>query len=184
MELPDFLTQYADPKYRDRVPQIRAVPKPLADRIDDLLTRKAHAPERVAAMVELGDELISGPKGYFALGAFNANERTKALDQLGFSRQLVFSTFAAAVAFDTRRPVDERFARGGASAFARARCGMGPASAVWWPLARPRGPRSGLGAAFGSTHSVHVARRRPSATGGSRLDEHRPSGADGLAGGR
>ena len=25
MELPDFLTQYADPAYRDRVPQIRAV---------------------------------------------------------------------------------------------------------------------------------------------------------------
>ena len=110
MELPDFLTQYADPRYRDRVPQIRAVPKPLADEVDALLARKAHAPERVDAMVALGDELISGPKGYFALGAFNANERTKALDQLGFARQLVFSTFAAGVAFDTRRPVDERFA--------------------------------------------------------------------------
>ena len=26
MELPDFLTEYADPAFRDRIPQIRAVP--------------------------------------------------------------------------------------------------------------------------------------------------------------
>lgn len=110
MELPDFLTQYADPAYRDRVPQIRAVPKPLADKLEHLLERKAHAPQDVRDMVALGDDLISGPKGYFALGAFNREERSTALDQLGFHRQLVFSTFAAGAAFATQRPVDERFA--------------------------------------------------------------------------
>jgi predicted TIM-barrel fold metal-dependent hydrolase len=110
MELPDFLTQYADPAYRDRVPQIRAVPQPLADKIDDLMTRRAHAPDKVRDMIALGDDLISGPKGYFALGAFNSGERSAALDQLGFDRQLVFSTFAAGTAFAVQRPVDERFA--------------------------------------------------------------------------
>jgi predicted TIM-barrel fold metal-dependent hydrolase len=110
MELPDFLTQYADPAYRDRVPQIRAVPEPLASKLEELVARKAHAPERVAQMVALGDDLISGPKGYFALGAFNRDERSVALDQLGFHRQLVFSTFAAGAAFATQRSVDERFA--------------------------------------------------------------------------
>ncbi len=110
MELPDFLSQYADPAYRDRVPAIRAVPRPLADALEDLMQRKAHAPDKVRAMVALGDDLISGPKGYFALGAFNRDERSAALDQLGFHRQLVFSTFAAGAAFATQRPVDERYA--------------------------------------------------------------------------
>ena len=43
MELPDFLTQYADPAFRDRIPQIRAVPGELAKKLDELLARKAHA---------------------------------------------------------------------------------------------------------------------------------------------
>ena len=51
-------------------------------------------------MVALGDQLIAGPKGYFALGAFNKSERTQALNQLGFHRQLVFSTFAAPLCFN------------------------------------------------------------------------------------
>ena len=110
MELPDFLTQYADPAFRDRIPQIRAVPGELAKKLDDLLARKAHAPDRVAEMVALGSDLISGPKGYFALGAFNRDERATALDQLGFHRQLVFSTFAAGTAFAEQRPIPERFA--------------------------------------------------------------------------
>jgi len=42
--------------------------------------------ERVAELVGLGDGLISGPKGYEALGAFNPAERSQALDQLGHSR--------------------------------------------------------------------------------------------------
>ena len=63
MELPDFLTQYADPAFRDRIPQIRAVPGELAKKLDELLARKAHAPERVAEMVALGSDLISGPGG-------------------------------------------------------------------------------------------------------------------------
>ena len=37
----------------------------------------------------------AGPKGWNAFGAFDAAERTKALDDLGFAKQLVFSTFAS-----------------------------------------------------------------------------------------
>ena len=47
----------------------------------------------------LGDELIAGPKGYMALGAFNTKERSQALDQLGFHKQLVFATFSAGTSF-------------------------------------------------------------------------------------
>ena len=54
--------------------------------------------------------MISGPKGYFALGAFNAQERATALDMLGFSRQLVFATFSEGIAFYEGRPLDIRYA--------------------------------------------------------------------------
>jgi predicted TIM-barrel fold metal-dependent hydrolase len=53
----------------------------------------------VAELLALGDQLIGGPKGYAALGAFNGAERSRALDLLGFERQLVFSTFTAGACF-------------------------------------------------------------------------------------
>jgi predicted TIM-barrel fold metal-dependent hydrolase len=110
MELPDFLTAHADPAFRGEIPEIRAVAGRLPNAIDGLLARKAHPPETVAKMVALGDDLIAGPKGYWALGAFNSSERSQALDQLGFARQLVFSTFAAFVAFAGKRSIDARYA--------------------------------------------------------------------------
>jgi predicted TIM-barrel fold metal-dependent hydrolase len=41
-----------------------------------------------------GQNVVSGPKGWFACGAFNREDRRKALDDLGFAHQLIFSTFA------------------------------------------------------------------------------------------
>jgi predicted TIM-barrel fold metal-dependent hydrolase len=111
MELPDFLKDYSDPGMRDRMPSI-AVPRvgPLANLLEDAKARRAHTPERVAELVGLGDTLIAGPKGYGALGAFNAGERTAALDLLGFAKQLVFATFSEGVAFSERRPIEDRYA--------------------------------------------------------------------------
>ncbi len=111
MELPDFLKIHADPGTRDRIPEID-VPRigTLANLMEDAKLRRAHSPERVAELVALGDGLIAGPKGYQALGAFNGEERTKALDLLGFARQLVFATFSAGVAFSEKRPIEDRYA--------------------------------------------------------------------------
>ncbi len=47
------------------------------------------------ATAKLESNVIGGPKGWAALGAFDVTERHKALDLLGFKAQLVFSTFAA-----------------------------------------------------------------------------------------
>jgi predicted TIM-barrel fold metal-dependent hydrolase len=111
MELPDFLKDYADPAMRERIPAI-AVPKTgsLANLIDAAREAGAHGPEKVKELIELGDTLIAGPKGYAALGAFNAGERTQALDMLGFARQLVFASFSELLAFDTNRPIEDRYA--------------------------------------------------------------------------
>jgi predicted TIM-barrel fold metal-dependent hydrolase len=50
----------------------------------------------VAKLRALGDRILTGPKWYAALGAFNSAERGMVLDQLGIRRQMVFSSFAAA----------------------------------------------------------------------------------------
>ena len=63
----------------------------------------------MAELVALGDGLIAGPKGYYALGAFNKDERRMALDLLGFDQQFVFSTFSAPIAFDPTADLDIRY---------------------------------------------------------------------------
>ncbi|MBK5223100.1 MAG: amidohydrolase family protein [Acidimicrobiia bacterium] len=103
MELPNFLRDHADPKIRERVPQIDAASGGrMRDALERMSQRKSHSPERLASLLDLGDGLISGPKGYEALGAFNASERSTALDMLGFHRQWVFTTFSAGRCFDPR----------------------------------------------------------------------------------
>jgi predicted TIM-barrel fold metal-dependent hydrolase len=47
-----------------------------------------------AARGELASDVVRGPKGWGACGAFDPAERRQALDDLGFARQLVFSTFS------------------------------------------------------------------------------------------
>ncbi len=100
MELPDFLRRHADPGLRDRLPLVDVGAGGRSSfGVEEAQASRAHSPVRVAEMVELGDALIAGPKGYHALGAFDPTERSQALDQLGFDRQLVFTTFAAPMAF-------------------------------------------------------------------------------------
>jgi len=93
------------------MPKIR-VPRvgPLANLLEEAQARRGHSAERVAELTALGDGLISGPKGYGALGAFNAAERSAALDLLGFHRQLVFATFSPGPAFSEQRPIEDRYA--------------------------------------------------------------------------
>jgi predicted TIM-barrel fold metal-dependent hydrolase len=100
MELPDFLRDNAAPGVRDRMPRLSlSSGGKLADALEVLGQRRAHAPETVEELLGLGDGLIAGPKGYEALGAFNRDERTHALDLLGFDRQWVFATFSTGEIF-------------------------------------------------------------------------------------
>ncbi len=92
MEPLDWLHRYVDPSMRERV-------KPMnlggAGAMAEKAIAAAHARiadrERTDA---ISSGVISGPKGWAAFGAFEPAERRKALDDLGFQRQLVFSTFA------------------------------------------------------------------------------------------
>jgi predicted TIM-barrel fold metal-dependent hydrolase len=111
MELPDFLTLFADAADGERMPDLGLGPVALmyalASRGPDGYSH--HPAARVRELVALGDRLLEGPKFYEALGAFNPGERRTALDLLGFERQVVFPTLSATAAF-TAATDDERYA--------------------------------------------------------------------------
>lgn len=100
MELPDFFREFADDAVRDAMPLLMShTGSRIGPIVEAYAKTRKHSDEEIAAQVALGDKLVTGPKGYQALGAFDRDERSQALDQLGFQKQLVFSTFAAGTVF-------------------------------------------------------------------------------------
>lgn len=93
LETLDWVTRCADPGIRDRLPplQLGAAGRASETFIADQVAR-VKDPVRTA---EIDHNVVSGPKGWHAFGAFDADERRRALDDLGFAKQLVFSTFSA-----------------------------------------------------------------------------------------
>lgn len=94
MELPEWLPSYAEPAFRERI-------KPYSQ-------GSTGTNERVRAMIERGKRRAGVPsersgyeaelltrKSWDAYGAFHAEDRSRALDLLGYDQQLIFSTFGA-----------------------------------------------------------------------------------------
>lgn len=117
MERPDFLRDYASDDIRRRLQPIDSGAQDLNKGWAETVSRPTHPKDEVAQMVALGDALIAGPKGYKALGAFNRDERSQALNQLGFEQQLVFATFSPLQALHAD---DETIKYGAAAAHNRA----------------------------------------------------------------
>src|SRR5579862_8327516 len=81
MEPADWLVAHADEPYRDRLMRRE---------------RQSTRPPVTAPNEPVIEGLIAGPKGRLAYGACDPAERSRALDELGFSSQLVFPTSALA----------------------------------------------------------------------------------------
>jgi len=92
MELSDWLAPYADPGIRDR---IRPLQLGGAGALADKAVAEAEARRGDPAKARALEDALMEAKGWHALGAFDPAERRRALDLLGFEKQLVFSTFAA-----------------------------------------------------------------------------------------
>jgi predicted TIM-barrel fold metal-dependent hydrolase len=92
MEMPDWLSKYVDPGYRDRIPPMDfdRIPS-LLEAIKDLDPDGRHD---AATADKLAEDVIASGKGYAALGASNSAERSRALDLLGVEKQLVFSSMS------------------------------------------------------------------------------------------
>jgi predicted TIM-barrel fold metal-dependent hydrolase len=104
MELPDFLINHADPAMRDRLPPIDYTRSSMDEGEGWELAKAGGHDRAYAAELESlgGVGLIRGPKEEKALGAFDSADRRRALDLLGFQKQLVFSTLSGTVVFDRR----------------------------------------------------------------------------------
>ena len=92
MELPNFLKAYADPGLRDEIPEVSYSASLVTDDEVAIIMNQGgqHSDEHRQSMVALGDDLIKSSKEIQALGAFNSSDRSKAVDLLGFRKQLVF----------------------------------------------------------------------------------------------
>jgi predicted TIM-barrel fold metal-dependent hydrolase len=113
MELPDFLTSYADPDIRDEIPEVSYSASIVTDEeVAEIMGQGGHhSSEHVAAQIELGDKLIESSKEIQALGAFTAADRTTAMDLLGFKKQLIFATHSVAFPFhpSSKKPLNLRY---------------------------------------------------------------------------
>src|SRR5436309_15313588 len=92
MELPDWLPEHADPDVRAR---LRPLHLGGAGALADAAVRDAESRKGDTGAAAALEDALMRAKGWNALGAFDPAERSRALDLLGFSSQLVFSTFAA-----------------------------------------------------------------------------------------
>jgi hypothetical protein len=91
MELSDWLVQYADPGVREK---IRPLQLAGAGALAEQAVQAAEARHGDAEKARALEAAVMKAKGWNALGAFDPTERSRALDLLGFEKQLVFSTFA------------------------------------------------------------------------------------------
>jgi predicted TIM-barrel fold metal-dependent hydrolase len=128
MEPPTWLRDHADPHVRELIPvltfssgnELRQTGDPveqqrdLAAAFDRLRTK--HASEQYRAVEEAQ---IMARKNFAATGSFIAEDRSRALDLLGFSSQLVFNTFHNRRLHDWEHRGDLELAEGAARAHNR-----------------------------------------------------------------
>lgn len=121
MELPDFLKKYADPSLRDEIPEVSYAASIVTDEEVAVIMDQGgrHSADHVAAQIALGDRLIEASKEIQALGAFNSADRSKAMDLLGFRKQLVFATHSVAMPFSPSSKLDPRLRYGATRAHNR-----------------------------------------------------------------
>jgi uncharacterized protein len=121
MELPDFLQKYADPALRAEIPAVSYSASLVTDEeVAEIMARGGrHSEEHLAELIGHGDQLIERVKEIQALGAFDGLERSKALDMLGFKKQLVFATHSVAMPFSPSSKTDPKIRYGAARAHNR-----------------------------------------------------------------
>lgn len=101
MELPNFLKDYADPKYRDDIPEVSYSASIVTDEEVAVIMNQGgtHSEDHRQTQIDMGDDLIAKSKEIQALGAFNKHDRKTAMDLLGFKKQLVFATHSVVLPF-------------------------------------------------------------------------------------
>ena len=94
MELPNFIIDYADDAFKADIPPVNYNASLVTDEeVDEIVNNGGrHSSAHKAEQIAMGDSLIKESKEIQGLGAFDREDRTIALDMLGFAKQLVFAT--------------------------------------------------------------------------------------------
>lgn len=109
METADWLSAHAGAELGERVRLHRSGEPDRLSRIErQIEAARGRGGDAEAAALARTD-LIAGPKGWAAYGAFDPGERIHALDELGFASQLVFATSSMGP-FAAAREIDEKYA--------------------------------------------------------------------------
>ena len=93
METVDWVSRHADADVKAKLPPL-GLSKSATATYDFIDAAVAKQKDR-EARGKVHTDVVRGSKGWNAYGAFDPAERKKAMDDLGFARQLVFSTFSA-----------------------------------------------------------------------------------------
>jgi len=93
METRDWVARFADPEVRAKLPEMSLLKS--GTKSFEIIQQAVVKQRERAAKGAPAVDVVKGLKGWSAPGAFDAGERKAALDDLGFQRQLVFSTFSA-----------------------------------------------------------------------------------------
>jgi predicted TIM-barrel fold metal-dependent hydrolase len=89
METREWLDAYVDAEYSGK---LRSLYGKERTQLDDLLDQAKQRKTDAEADARAAENPIAGPKGWLAYGAFDPQERSRVLDDLGFASQLVFPT--------------------------------------------------------------------------------------------
>jgi uncharacterized protein len=95
MELTDFLAAHAAPGWRDRMPLL-GVSAGIGEDDGRVDWAARTCPLHEDPAYRAAESEITIRKNHYAVGSFERDHRSLALDQLGFASQLVFNTFASA----------------------------------------------------------------------------------------
>jgi predicted TIM-barrel fold metal-dependent hydrolase len=93
METRDWIANFTDPQIREKLPEMSLLKS--GTKSFDIINEAVLKQKQRTALGTGPVDVVKGLKGWNAPGAFDAAERKAALDDLGFQRQLVFSTFSA-----------------------------------------------------------------------------------------
>jgi predicted TIM-barrel fold metal-dependent hydrolase len=94
MEGLDWLRDHADPATRELLPDLSTLLGSAGAGADKAIVAGKARIADAERTAELELDVITSAKGWMAIGAMDTAERSRALDQLGFASQLVFSTFS------------------------------------------------------------------------------------------
>ncbi len=94
MESLSWLSDHADAGTRERLADLN-LEYGGGEQMREIIDEASEAPPADPSAL-VGSEVAAAPKGWSALGAMSGQDRSTALDVLGFRQQLVFTTFASA----------------------------------------------------------------------------------------